>query len=52
MTFGAAERLSSGVVHAQVFNVEPALPDFHLSKLTEACVLAAVTPLPRHGLEG
>ena len=44
LTFGAAERLSSGVVHAQVFNVESALHDFHLNKLTEACVLAAVTP--------
>lgn len=44
--------LCSGVVRAQVFNVEPASPDFHLNKLTEACVLAAVTPLLRHGLEG
>lgn len=40
------------MVHAQVFNVEPALHDFHLKKLTEACVLAAVTPLLRHGLDG
>lgn len=39
------------MVHAQVFNVERALHAFHLNKLTEACVLAAVTPLLKHGLE-
>lgn len=53
MTFGALGRLSSGAVHAQVFNVKPTLHDFHLKELPEACVLAAATPLlPRHGLEG
>lgn len=39
-------------VHTQVFNVQPALHDFHLNKLAGACVLAAVTPLLRHGLDG
>lgn len=39
------------MVHAQVFNVEPTLHDFHVNKLAEACAHAAVTPLLSHGLE-